>query len=42
VAAAELTIAAARDAWQRALDVLADLNHPDIEAVRAKLQRRFP
>jgi hypothetical protein len=29
---------ATRDAWQLALTVLADLDHPDAEHVRAKLR----
>jgi DNA-binding SARP family transcriptional activator/predicted negative regulator of RcsB-dependent stress response len=30
---------AARDAWQQAVDILVELNHPDAEVVRAKLQQ---
>jgi DNA-binding SARP family transcriptional activator len=32
-------LSAARDAWQHALTILEDLDHPDADQVRAKLQR---
>ncbi len=34
--------AAARDAWHHALDILDDLQHPDADAIRAKLQDLAP
>jgi hypothetical protein len=33
---------AARTAWQRALAILADLDHPDADDVRAKLRTAAP
>ena len=36
-AAGDATRAAARAAWQHALTILDDLDHPDAEPVRAKL-----
>ncbi|HZN77935.1 MAG TPA: hypothetical protein VFC00_40510, partial [Micromonosporaceae bacterium] len=35
-------VAAARDAWRAALTTLEELEHPDAEAVRAKLDEHHP